>query len=196
MLKKTKKVLMLSIIFAVTFSAFAQEAKTADELKAEREQLKTELKSKDVVKREDKIAKLAATPPNQSSVQSVDGLAATATSVLVTVVSTNDFLSTFKTELTDNSNGEVDITSHKAKLNDYVELAAKLVQAGVLAAQGAEQLKSAQDDVKGLSPTQALPASKSVKYSTEALKLSGEELVLQTKLITNLINSIKAAGNL
>jgi hypothetical protein len=186
----------MGLMLAAASMSFAQEAKTADELKAEREQLKTELKSKDVIKREDKIAKLAATPPKQSSVQSVDGLAITSTGVLATVVSTNEFLSTFKREVTDNENGEIDITTHKAKLNDYVELASKLAGTSLLIVEGTEKIKGVQDEVKSLSPTQAMPATKSVKYSTEALQLSGEELSLQIKLVSNLIATIKSSDNL
>jgi hypothetical protein len=187
----------MGLMLAMTNNmSFAQATKTADEKKAERKQLQTELKSKDVTKREDKIQKLAADPPKQVDVPSVDGLTKTSVGVLGTVVSANDFLSEFKREVVDKGDGEIDITTHKAKLDDYVKLAETLVATNKIIVGGTEQIKSVQADIKGLSVKQALPATKSVKFSTEALKLSGEELALQLKLVNNLISTIKSAENL
>jgi len=197
MVKKSfLKVALMGVMLATTSIVFAQEAKTADELKAEREQLQTELKSKDTQKREEKLAKLAEKTPNETSLQSVDGLAKTAAGVLVAVKSGNDVLAQYKREVTDNGNGEIDVTAHKAKLNDYVQLATSLAATSALIATGTEQLKSAQDDAKSLSPLKAKPALSSVNFSSDALKLSAEEIALQTKLVNNLIATIKSSDNL
>jgi hypothetical protein len=196
MLKHFRTLIIMGLMLAITSSGFAQEAKTADELKAEREQLKTELKSKDVVKREDQIAKLNAKAPGTSSVTSIDGLVAAAAGIANTVVSTNQLLESFKREVTDSGNGEIDVTNHKAKFDDYVNLAAGLVLAGTQLAEASKQLPEVQKDVKSLSPVQAMPAGKSVKWSSEVLKLVGEELPLQVKLVNNLIATIKSSDNL
>jgi hypothetical protein len=194
---KTFKVALMGVMLATTsVVGFAQEAKTADELKAEREQFQTELKSKETQKREEKLTKLAEKTPNEVNLQSVDGLAKTAVGVLVAVKSGNDVLAQYKREITDNGNGEIDVTSHKAKLNDYVKLATDLVATSALIATGTEQLKNAQADAKSLSPLKAKPVLQSVNFSTDALKLSAEEIVFQTKLVNNLIATIKSSGNL
>jgi hypothetical protein len=191
-----KMTLIMGLMFAMTNMSFAQETKTADELKAERQQLQTELKSKDVTKREDRLQKLYADPAKQTGVQSVDGLAKTSVGILQTVISTNDFLSEFKREVTDNGEGEIDVTVHKAKLEDYVKLAEKLIATNKLVVEGTEEVKNVQADVKSLKPLEATKATKSVKVSTETLQLSGEEIALQMKLVNNLIATIKSADNL
>ena len=194
-MKKTLLGLMLMLITA--FSVNAQQ-KSEAELKAEREQIASELKSKDVVKRQKNLVKLQekAAKVDETGLGSIDGLAETSTSVLKTVMSTNDLLQQYRTEITDNGNGEVEIAKYSAKLDDYVKLAADLAQAGILAADGAKKLESAKDDAKKLSPLQAKPALSSVSFSTDALKLSSEEIALQTRIVTNLIESIKASKNL
>ncbi len=184
----------LGLVFSMQQNCFAQE-KTKDELKAEREQLQAELKSKETVSREEKLAKLQEKAPSETGVQSIDGLALNSTGVLTAVKSANDVLAQYKTEVKDNGNGEIDVTTHKAKLNDYVGLAANLAKTTALIASGTEQMKAAQADAKSLSPLKAKPALSSVSYSTDAMKLSGEEIALQTKLVNNLIATIKASDN-
>jgi len=181
-------------VIAMTQSVFAQ--KTADELKAERQELQTELKSEKTVSREEKLAKLVEKEPKETSVQSIDGLAKTSSGVLAVVKSTNDVLAQYKREVTDNNDGEIDVTIHKAKLDDYVKLASDLASTSTLIATGTEQLKGAQADAKNLSPLKAKPALSSVSFSTDALKLSGEEVALQIKLVNNLIATIKSSDNL
>lgn len=184
-------------MLVTAFSVNAQQ-KTEAELKAEREQIATELKSKDVAKRQKNLDKLSAKSAKveQTGLGSIDGVANISKSVLKTVTSTNELLKEYRTEITDNGNGDVEIAKYSAKLEDYVKLAADLVQAGVDAATGAQQLAGAKEDAKKLNPMQAKPAISSVSFSTEALKASGEELALQTRIVTNLIESIKASKNL
>lgn len=194
--RKMKKIL-IGLMLVTAFSVNAQQ-KTAAELKAEREQIATELKSKDVVKRQDKLVKLNEKAANvkQTGLGSIDGLAETSTSVLKTVMSTNEVLKQYRVEMTDNGNGEVDIARYSANLDDYVKLGADLAAAAILAADGAKKLESANDDAKKLSPLQAKSALSSVSFSTDALSLSADEIALQTRIVTNLIESIKASKNL
>ena len=84
----------------------------------------------------------------------------------------------------------------KRNFDDYVKLVADLAATGKLIAKGTEQLKSAQSDAKSLSPLKAKPALSSVTFSSDALKLSAEEIALQTKLVNNLIATIKSSDNL
>ena len=215
-------------------------AQTADELKAERQQMKTELTSKDAVKKAQKIDKkmetitpkggsmgeviksmVSALPggikenvqqplnnllgnkesrvvvkPSATGVNSVYGLVNTIAPLLAIAVSTNDIMSEYKTEITDNGDGEIDITKFKANAKDYVAILPMLIQAGADAAKAAEQLKNVQNDIKSLSPTQALPATKAVNWSVDAIDITTSKLSETTKLLQNLINTLKATGNL
>jgi hypothetical protein len=154
------------------------------------------LKDKKTVDRQEKLVKLEEKTPDETSVESVDGLARTSVGALIAVKSGNDLLSQYKREIKDNENGEIDVTVHKAKLDDYVGLATNLAATSALIASGTEQLKNAQADAKKLSPLKAKPALQSVKFSTDALKLSGEEIALQLKLVNNLIATVKSSENL
>ena len=184
-------------MLVATFSVNAQQ-KTEAELKAEREQIAAELKSKDVIKRQEKLEKLAAKANDvkETGLGSIDGLAQSSTSVLMTVMSTNEVLKQYRVEMTDNGNGEVEISKYAAKLDDYVKLGADLAAAGLLAADGSKKLESAKDDAKKLSPMQAKPALSSVSFSKDAMSLSIDEIALQTRIVNNLIESIKASKNL
>ena len=184
-------------MLVTAFSVNAQQ-KTEAELKAEREQIAAELKSKDVVKRQDKLVKLndKAAKVQTTGLGSIDGLAETSTGVLKTVMSTNELLKQYRVEMTDNGNGEVEIAKYAANLDDYVKLGADLAAAALVAADGVKKLESAKDDAKKLSPLQAKPALSSVSFSSEALSLSADEIALQTRIVSNLIESIKASKNL
>ena len=192
-----KTILGLMLMLVTVFSVNAQQ-KTEVELKAEREQIATELKSKDVAKRQDKLVKLndKAAKVQTTGLGSIDGLAETSTSVLMVVMSTNELLKQYRVEMTEKGNGEVEIAKYAANLDDYVKLGGELAQAAILAADGAKKLESAKDDAKKLSPLQAKPALSSVSFSTDALSLSADEIALQTRIVTNLIESIKASKNL
>lgn len=192
-----KTIFCLMFVLATAFSVNAQQ-KTAAELKAEREQIAAELKSKDVMKRQEKLVKLSekADKVNKTGLGSIDGLTETSVSVLGTVMSTNELLKQYRVEMTDKGNGEVEISKYAAKLDDYVKLADNLAQAGILAADGAKKLESAKDDAKNLSLLQAKAALSSVSFSSDALSLSVDEIALQTRIVTNLIESIKASKNL
>lgn len=185
-------------MLVTAFSVNAQQ-KTEAELKAEREQIAAELNSKDVVKRQDKLMKLneKASKVKPTSLGSIDGLAETSTGVLKTVMSTNELLKQYRVEMTDNGNGEIEISKYAANFDAYVKLGADLAAAGLLAADGVKKLESAKDDVKKIkNPLQAKDAAASVSFSTDALSLSAEEIALQTRIVTNLIESIKASKNL
>ena len=215
-------------------------AQTADELKAERQQMKAELTSKDAAKKAQKIEKkmeiltpkggnigeliqtmvapLPATlktsvttplanllggkesrivvQPAQTGINSVDGLVNTMAPLLAVAVSTNDILAEYKTEIVDHGDGEIDITKYKANAKDYLAILPMLTQASIDAAKASEQLKDVQNDVKSLTPTQALPATKSFNWSVDALDITTAKLTETTKLLQNLINTLKATGNL
>ena len=148
-----KTLLSLVVLLATVFTVNAQE-KTVAELKSEREQLAVELQSEEVVKRQEDFQKLEAKAQKvePTNLGSVDGLAETSTSLLTTIKSANELLKNYRTEITDNGNGEVEIAKYEASLNDYVELGKNLVAAATLAADGVQRLKTAKDTKFLLSP--------------------------------------------
>ncbi|MDD3915272.1 MAG: hypothetical protein PHF76_11590 [Bacteroidales bacterium] len=189
-----KTALIAGLMVAMVQGTYAQ--KTADELKAERQELQTELKAKKTVKRAEKLDKLAEQGmPTASNVSSVDALATSSAALLVTTKANNDFLSKFKRTVTDNGGGEVDVTTEKAKLNDYAQLAVALGVSIASVAAETQKVQAIKDEIKSLSPAQAMPATKSVKFSTDALDVCAGELQLQLKLVNNLIETIKSSGN-
>jgi hypothetical protein len=76
----------LGLVFSMQQNCLAQE-KTKDELKAEREVLKSEMKSTEAQERKAKIEKLKA--PKTSGVASVDQLATSSTSILTSTKDIN-----------------------------------------------------------------------------------------------------------
>ena len=167
--------------------------RTNDELKAEREQLAADLKSKEYLKRQKNIDNLS--EPPKSGVSNVDMLQESSEGIFKTLKANNEFLSKFKRELTDKGGGEIDVTLYRAQREDYIKLAKAIGETAVQVGVQAKNVQKVKDEVKSLSPMQAMPASRSVKYSSEALQLSQEELSLQLKLVNNLIATINSADN-
>lgn len=187
-----KKLLLAIAAFLLTSMAFAQ---TADELKAERMQLKSEMASKDYQKMEKKYEKLGDTP-GATSLNSVNGIVNASASILTTLASSENLLSQFKTEINETADGEIDITKYSANLEDYEQTAVALGAAALEAKAASEQIKSAKDDVKGLNPLEAKNVTKAINWSTTALEVSAQKIDIDTRLINNIIKSCKAAKNL
>jgi hypothetical protein len=78
-----KYLLMIFLVSLIGFVSTTAQGKTIDELKAEREQLKLELKSKDALKQQEKLAKLKT--PDTVSVASVDELTASSITLLTAI---------------------------------------------------------------------------------------------------------------
>ena len=79
---------------------------------------------------------------------------------------------------------------------DYVALAANLAVASTDIAKATKDLQKASDDVKTVkNPKQIKPVKNSIAFSKEALPVCTEEIAFQTKLVNNLIQTIKASDN-
>jgi hypothetical protein len=197
MLKNFKSIILVMSMLLSTVMCFSQSAaRSLADLISERGQLQEKYQSAEATEREEKLYKLLSKPPKDVEVKSVDGLAETATGALRTVSSANDVLEKYKIEVRENGDGDIDITKHAANLKDYVQLSLDLADASLRIADGTKKIQEAQKDVQALNPLKAKPALSSVKFSTEALKVAGEEIALQVKLVNNLIESIKASKNL
>jgi hypothetical protein len=189
-----KKALMTGLIVVMTGAIFAQQEKTADELKAEREQLKSELKSKDVEKRRKKLENLK--EPGQVGVASVDELAESSTKLLI---GTKDFNASvpelYKRTIGETVDGVTEVNVQKPTFEELTKVAMSITASisGVSKAQGA--IQKASDDIKTAPKTSVLKATKSLNYSKDVLSLVLPELQLNAKVVANLIETLKTSEN-
>ena len=189
-----KLLVVVMALAAMSLTAFAQ---TADELKAERQAIKSELNSKDGKNLDKAWAKLAASSvPSTCGINSIDGLVSTNASILTTLVAVDNLLSEYKVSITESKDGEVEIDKFTAKTEDYVAQLPLLVAAGAEAAKAAQQLKDVQNDMKSLNPMTAAGSIKAGNWAVNATDVNVQMIERDTKMLDNLINSCKAAKNL
>jgi len=183
----------LGLVFSMHQNSYAQE-KTKAELEAEREVLKTEMKSKDAEKRKAKFEKLR--EPKKSGVESVDKLAANSTKMLTSTKEINTIVpEMYKRTIGETVDGVTDVTVKKPKLEELVGLAANIATQIKAVSDAADAVKSASSDVKSASPMQAPKATKELNYSKDVLALVGPELQLNLKVVNNLISTLKSSDN-
>lgn len=189
-----KKIIATVALLAMMFHAFAQ---TAQELKAERAVLKSELTSKDAKKLDKAWMDLSQKEtPSVSGVNSIDALVDINKSLLATLIATENILGQYKISITESKDGEVEINKYTAKLNDYLAQLPLLVKAGTDAAQAAQKIEEVKNDVKSLNPAAAMPAIKAGNWAVKATEVNVKMIERDTKLLNNLINSCKATKNL
>lgn len=196
-----KKIIVAIMALFIVSTSFSQTAKTKDELKAERQALKSELTSKDNKKIEDKYAKLVVNDvvqdlPSNTGLNSVDGLVETDASLLNTLIAAEKVLKEYRTSIVESTDGEVDIDKHTASLEDYMKMLPNLIEAVQQAVEAAGKLQEVQNDVKGLNPMTAAATIKAANWATNALPVTTTKLKQDVKLLQNLIESCKAAKNL
>jgi len=195
MLKKMfySTAICLGLVFTMSQNCFAQD-KTKDELKAERDVLKSEMKSEEAKEREAKIAKLE--PPKTSGVSSVDALA---TNSFILLTSTKDINTQvpemYKRTIGETVDGVTDVTVKKPTKEELASLALTIATQIKAVADASASVAGASADVKSASPMQAPKATKALNYSKDALALAGPELQMNLKVINNLIATLKSSNN-
>ena len=183
----------LGLVFSSQQNCFAQE-KTKDELKAEREVLKSEMKSKEAEERKAKFEKLEA--PKPSGVASVDQLVTNSTSILTSTKSINAQIpELYKRTIGETVDGVTDVTVKKPTVEELAVLALTITTQIKAVADASTAVTTASADIKNASPMQAPKATKALNYSKDALALAGPELQLNLKVINNLIATLKSANN-
>ena len=195
MLKKMfySTAICLGLVFSISQNCSAQE-KTKDELKAERDALKTEMKSKDALERKEKIAKLE--PPKTSGVASIDNLAGNSTSILTSTKDINTQVpEMYKRTIGETVDGVTDVTVKKPTKEELATLALTLATQIKAVADATASVAGASADVKTASLMAAGKATKSLNYSKEALALAGPELQMNLKVVKNLIATLKSDNN-
>lgn len=195
-----KKQIMLGLIFCfglllVFHQNGISQTKTKDELKAEREVLKSEMKSKEAMDRDAKLEKLQ--EPAGSELQVVDNLASSSTTLLRSTKEINEILpEMYKRTIGETIEGVTDVTVKKPKLEELTGLAANLIQQGKAIADLSKTIPTASDEVKKAKPMQAVKATKSLNYSKDVIALLAPEIELNLKIVNHLIDTLKTANNM
>jgi hypothetical protein len=187
-------ILGLGLIFSTSQNCFAQE-KTQDELKAEREVLKSEMKSKEVLDREAKFEKLVMPPI--SKINSVDVLATSSGNLLVSQKNINAIIpEMYKRTIGETIDGVTDVTVKKPELKELIALSANIAVQIKSVADASKEIPKASDEIKTASPFQAPKAMKSLNFSKDVLGLLAPELQLNLKVVNNLISTLKTSKSL
>ena len=183
----------IGLMFSMSQNCIAQD-KTKEELKAERDAIKSELKSKDAIERKEKIAKLE--PPKTSGVSSVDGLATNSTSILTSTKEINTQVpEMYKRTIGETVDGVTDVTVKKPTKEELATLALTIASQIKSVGDASASVATASSDIKNASMMQAPKATKSLNYSKDVLALAGAELLLNLKVIKNLIATLNSANN-
>ncbi len=187
-----KIVLSLSLILVMQQNTFAQ--KTKDELKAEREVLKAEMKSKDAEDRKAKFEKLA--EPKASGISSVDGLATNSAKMLVSTKEINTIIpEMYKRTVGESVDGVADVTVKKPTLAELTDLGLNIATQIKAVSDASASVTTASADLKSAGMMQAPKGAKSLNFSKDVLGLVLPELNLNLKVVNNLIATLKSSGN-
>ncbi len=187
-----KKLLLMT---ALSFLALTTvNAQTKDELKAEREQLKSEQKTDAYKERQKKIQELQEEAPSQVGVSSIDNLAKNSTNSLNSTVETNKKLpELYKRTIGETVDGVTDVTVKKPTLQELLDVSLSIAGTTKNVAESGKDIVAAQGDVKSAG-LKAGKAGKSVNYSKDVNSVLASELKYQSKLINNLIATLKSSN--
>lgn len=187
-----KIVLSLSLILVMQQNTFAQ--KTKDELKAEREVLKSEMKSKEAEERKAKFEKL--TEPKTSGIPSIDALAENSTKMLISTKEINALVpEMYKRTVGETVDGVADVTVKKPTLVELTDLGLNIANQIKTISDMSSNVASASTDLKSASMMQAPKGTKSLNFTKDVLGLVLPELNLTLKIVNNLIATLKSSGN-
>ncbi|HAN76724.1 MAG TPA: hypothetical protein DCQ31_02540 [Bacteroidales bacterium] len=193
-----KMILGTAICFGLLLST-AQvsqaQGKTLDELKAEREVLKSEMKSKEALERTEKMDKLEA--PKPCEIQSVDGLAINATTMLLASKENSKLIpEMYKRTIGETTDGVTDVTVKKPTLQELIDLSVNLATQIKAISDASANIAGASDEIsKEKNPMKIGKATKVLNYSKEVISLLGPELQLNLKVVNNLIATMKSSNN-
>lgn len=188
-----KSALCLGLILVMQQNCLAQ-AKTKDELKAEREVLKSEIKSKDAEERKAKLEKLS--EPKASGISSIDGLAANSTQMLTSTKEINALIpEMYKRTVGESVDGVADVTVKKPTLDELSALGLSIATQIKTIGDASANVASAANDLKSAGMMQAPKGAKSLNYSKDVMALVLPELNLNLKVVNNLISTLKTSGN-
>ncbi|RZJ36602.1 MAG: hypothetical protein EOO51_00355 [Flavobacterium sp.] len=188
----TKMTLVVALVFVTQQNCYAQ--KTNDELKAEREVLKAEMKSKDAEERKVKFEKLS--EPKASGISSVDGLAANSSKLLVSTKQINALIpEMYKRTIGESVDGVTDVTVKKPTMQELTALALDIANQIKAVSDMSSNVATASNDIKSAGMMQAPKGTKSLAFTKDVLSLVLPEMNTNLKVVNNLIATLKSSGN-
>lgn len=189
-----KTLLKLTLITSIMISSVSF-AQTQEELNAEREMLKKEMKSEKSVERQKKLEKLEL--PKTSSIKSVDELAVNSGVLLVATKELNNQIpELYKRTIGETVDGITEVTTDKPTLEE-LESVAGLILAQIQTVDNYTIIaQNVAGDVKSANPLSAGKALKALNFSKDVLSLTLPELKNNLVVIKNLISTIKTSNNL
>ena len=189
-----QKVLLLLLVIFSSFT-IVKAQKTVDELKAERDVIKTEQKSETFQNRQKTIQELLKNTPPSVSVSSIDALAQNSRTSLQSVNDINNQLpDLYKRTIGETIDGVTDVTVKKPSMTELLSVSERIVTLTTSVSSETANIVKAQGDLKNVKPLQMSKAKKSVDYSVSANTAVTNELAYQTKLVNNLIGTLKSSG--
>jgi hypothetical protein len=187
-----KTVFCVGLILVMQQNTFAQ--KTNDELKAEREVLRSEMKSKESEERKAKFEKL--TEPKTSGISSVDGLAENSTKMLLSTKEINVLIpEMYKRTVGESIDGIADVTVKKPTLEELTSLGLNIATQIKAVSDASSSVANASADLKSANMMKAPKGAKSLDFSKDVLGLVLPELNLNLKVVNNLIATLKSSNN-
>jgi len=194
---KNQSILVRGILFALCMLPFAMawsQGKNADELKAEREALRSEMRSESAQKRAEKYDKL--NPPSASGVNSVDELARNSTKMLSGSKEVSLTVpEMFKRTIGETVDGVTDVTVKKPTMEELLTLARAIGMQITAVRDANKAVEGATADAKSASPLQAPKATKSLNYSKDVLALIGPELEMNLRVVNHLVATLESSKN-
>ncbi|MCW2119986.1 hypothetical protein [Flavobacterium sp. 7A] len=189
-----RSVICLGLILVMQQNVFAQE-KTKDELKAELEVLKSEMRSKDAEERKIKFEKLS--EPKTSGISSVDDLAASSSKMLLSTKEINTIVpEMYKRTIGESVDGVADVTVKKPSLEELATVGVNIASQITAVTAATASVSSAATDLKSAGMMQLPKGTKSLNFSKDVMSLVLPELSLNLKVINNLIATMKSSNNL
>lgn len=182
----------VGLLLSIQQNSFSQATK--EELKAERDALKSEMKSKDAEERKAKMDKLV--EPKPCGVASVDELASNSTKILTNTREINSQVpEMYKRTIGETVDGVTDVTVKKPTAAELAALALTITSQIKAVSDASAAMSTASNDMKSATPMQMPKATKSMNYSKDVLAISASELQLSLKVVNNLIATLKSSGN-
>ena len=183
----------LGLVFFMQQNCVAQE-KTKDELKAERDVLKAEMKSQEALDRKAKLEKLETPVP--CGIQSVDALAVNSTAMLSTSKENNTLIpEMYKRTIGETIDGVTDVTVKKPTLEELSNLASNIGIQIKAVTDASANVANASNDISKASPLKVPKATKVLNYTKDVNSLLLPELQLNLKVVNNLIATLKSSTN-
>jgi hypothetical protein len=192
-MKKLSIFILVAFVASISVNLYAQ-----NKLEEDRAQLLSEYKDAKRLKNIEKLNKSLAKGPARSGLTNVDGLAVDATQILVETFAINELLPDLYTRsIGETIDGVTDVNVKKPSVGELVELSIRIALNVKVTTEASSKLGGAADEIKGIkNPMQAKKAMDTLNYTKDALSFSADELVLQGKLVNNLIETVKTADNL